>query len=196
MSMEEYRRYFGTPDAFIQQSYAINRLYIHLPDFDVYTTQLYSFLLTVRNGEAENEGTPQYHRVWMSHKKMQLLSGITRKPFERSIKTLEKHGLVTSYPSQKVPKGKEYVVHDPLTYDEFAQKYPEVIEEVVAKMDELEKENEVDRKRRDGRRKKRQETERKLEEAAQKPGEKAAQPDDMRNNSENEIDIDEIIQYL
>lgn len=75
--------------------------------------------------------------VWHSREYLYAQSGLGRKSFNARIEVLKKYGLVDVVKSPMVPNKDYFVIHDPLSRDEFIAKYPDEVEKFLRKQKRL-----------------------------------------------------------
>ena len=137
-SEEMINRHFGSPDGKAMIYTSLVRMYTQLEGFSTDVAGLYAFLRSWRNSK---EGHEMYHAVWHSKEYMYAQSGIGRKAFNKRLQMLEKYGLVTVKKSDIIPNKDVIYVHDPLTRDQFIEKYPDVVETFVKEALRIEAKN-------------------------------------------------------
>lgn len=142
---EKLTKHFGDPAGFSRVSNTLVRLYTQLEGFDATTVGLYAYLRSWRNSSDDE----MKHIVWHSREYLYAQSGMGRKAFNARLAVLRKYGLVDIVKSPIVANKDYFVVHDPLTRDEFIEKYSDEIAKFFEKVDEIEKRNADDRKRRE-----------------------------------------------
>jgi hypothetical protein len=141
---DKLTKHFGDPNGFSRISNTLTRLYTQLEGFDATTVGLYAYLRSWRNTTDEKmKGI-----VWHSREYLYAQSGLGRKAFEARLKVLKKYGLVDVVKSPVVPNKDYFVVHDPLSRDEFIEKYPAEVEKFLKIVAEIEAKNEADREKR------------------------------------------------
>lgn len=137
ISREFINKHFGIEGGGAMVKTSLVRLYTLLDGFDATHVGLYAYFRSWRNTTNEE----RLNTVWHGKEYMQLQTGLGRTAFNRRLKKLVEVGLITEIPSQENPMKKIYYVHDPLSRDEFIQKYPDAVEEYQKKVTELEKKN-------------------------------------------------------
>jgi hypothetical protein len=137
-------KHFGAPDGYTSVESVVIRLYTLLDGFDITTAGLYLYLRSWRSTREDTKGL-----VWHSREYMYAQTGIGRKAFDARLKTLIKYELVTPIQSPYAPNKQNFIIHDPLTRDEFIRKYPEAVEKFLQKVEEIEARNIADRQRRE-----------------------------------------------
>lgn len=143
-SQDKLKKHFGDPNGFSRISNTLTRLYTQLEGFDATTVGLYSYLRSWRNTTDEKmKGI-----VWHSREYLYAQSGLGRKAFESRLRVLKKYGLVDVVKSPVVPNKDYFVVHDPLSRDEFIAKYPVEVEQFYKIAEEIEAKNLADREKR------------------------------------------------
>jgi len=143
-SSEQLTKHFGDPTGFSRMSNTLVRLYPLLDGFDATTAGLYAYLRSWRN----TTDPKMLGIVWHSRDYLQAQSGLGRKAFDSRLAALKKYGLVSVVKSPIVANKDHFVVHDPLTRDEFIVKYPKEVEAFFTKVDEINERTAADRERR------------------------------------------------
>jgi hypothetical protein len=143
-SEEILRKHFGAPDGYTSVESVVIRLYTLLDGFDITTAGLYLYLRSWRSMREDTKGL-----VWHSREYMYAQTGIKRKAFDARLKTLIKYKLVTPIPSPYASNKHNFIIHDPLTRDEFIRKYPQVVDKFLQKIEGIEARNMTDRQRRE-----------------------------------------------
>jgi replication initiation and membrane attachment protein DnaB len=144
MIKEKLTKHFGDPNGFSRISNTLTRLYTQLDGFDATTVGLYAYLRSWRNTRDEK----MRGIVWHSREYLYAQSGLGRKAFEARLRVLKKYGLIDVVKSPVVPNKDYFVVHDPLTRDEFIEKYPAEVELFFKTAEEIEAKNLADREKR------------------------------------------------
>lgn len=148
VSQELINKHFGIEGGGAMVKTSLVRLYTLLDGFDATHVGLYAYFRSWRNSSDED----RLNTVWHGKEYMQLQTGLGRTAFDSRLKKLVEVGLISEIPSSEVPNKKIYYVHDPLSRDEFIDKYPEAVAEFTKKVAELEeknRKNREDRRRRD-----------------------------------------------
>jgi hypothetical protein len=141
---DKLKKHFGDPNGFSRISNTLTRLYTQLEGFDATTVGLYAYLRSWRNTADEKmKGI-----VWHSREYLYAQSGLGRKAFESRLRVLKKYGLIDVVKSPMVPNKDYFVVHDPLSRDEFIAKYPVEVEIFFKAASEIEEKNLADREKR------------------------------------------------
>ncbi|PJN90592.1 hypothetical protein CVN76_09545 [Bacillus sp. mrc49] len=143
-SPEQLMKHFGDPAGFSRMSNTLVRLYTLLDGFDVTTAGLYAYLRSWRNTTNED----MRGIVWHSREYLQAQSGLGRKAFDSRLRVLKECGLVAVIKSPVVANKDYFVVHDPLTRDEFIAKYPSEIKAFFTKVEEIQARIAEDREKR------------------------------------------------
>jgi hypothetical protein len=86
--------------------------------------------------------------VWHSREYLYAQSGLGRKAFESRLNVLKKYGLIDVVKSPVVANKDYFVVHDPLSRDEFIEKYPTEVEQFFKEANGIEEKNMADREKR------------------------------------------------
>ena len=145
-SSEQLTKHFRRPVRLFRMSNTLVRLYPILEGFDATTAGLYAYMRSWRNSK---EGDPMNGIVWHSRDYLQAQSGLGEKPsIQEELAVLKKYGLVSVVKSPTVANKDYFVVHDPLTRDEFIAKYPEEVEAFFIKVAEINARTVADRERR------------------------------------------------
>jgi len=137
-------RHFGFPGGGAMTRSSLVRLYTLIDGFDVTHVGLYAYFRSWRNSTDEN----RLHTVWHSKEYMYAQTGLGRSAFNSKLKKLIEVGLITELPSEVVPNKKVWYVFDPLSRDQFIEKYPDKVRAFFERAEEIEKENVKDRERR------------------------------------------------
>ncbi|WP_345242489.1 hypothetical protein [Pontibacillus salipaludis] len=137
-------RHFGFPDGGAMTRSSLVRLYTLLEGFDVTHVGLYAYLRSWRNSTDEK----RLNTVWHSKAYMQAQSGLGRTSFNSKLRKLIEVGLVSELDSEVVANKKIWYVHDPLSRDQFIERYPHLVAEFFKKAEQIEQSNTEDRERR------------------------------------------------
>lgn len=143
-TQDQLTKHFGDERGFSRISNTLTRLYTQLDGFDATTVGLYAYLRSWRNTSDEQmKGI-----VWHSREYLYAQSGLGRKSFNARIEVLKKYGLVDVVKSPMVPNKDYFVIHDPLSRDEFIAKYPDEVEKFFEKAEGIEAKIAADREKR------------------------------------------------
>lgn len=141
---EQLVKQFGDPSGFSRVSNTLVRLYTLLDGFDATTAGLYAYLRSWRN----TSNPDMFGIVWHSREYLYAQSGLGRKAFDSRLAVLKKYGLVDVVKSPQVPNKDYFVIHDPLTRDEFIEKYPDEVKRFFEKVEAINSKAAADRERR------------------------------------------------
>jgi hypothetical protein len=141
---EQLKKHFGDETGFSRISNTLTRLYTQLEGFDATTVGLYAYLRSWRNTSDEK----MRGIVWHSREYLQAQSGLGRKAFDARLRVLKKYGLVDVVKSPAVPNKDYFVILDPLSRDDFIEKYPAEVAEFFSIAADIEKKNVLDREKR------------------------------------------------
>lgn len=137
-------KHFGVEGGGAMVKSSLIRLYTLLDGFDATHVGLYAYFRSWRNTTDKQ----RLNTVWHSKEYMQIQTGLGRTAFNSRLKKLVEVGLITEIPSRENPMKKIYYVHDPLSRDQFIEKYPKEIEKFKERIEEMERKNNEYKERR------------------------------------------------
>lgn len=193
---EEFGQYYATPKIILSH-------YCAIKGFNRDTASLYGVMIDFAN---EDDGGV----AWPSLSRLERITQMTRPTVIKHLKTLVSHGLLTPVPNAG-KKNKAYKVNPPLSEEEFARKYPDVIKAIKERNARLDQRDEEDRNRRRERKKKGREQgkrgrnglvrnadEQKREERkpAEESREKAAPPPAEKGEDKSGMTFEELVALL
>src|SRR5690625_845905 len=117
------------------------RLYTLLDGFDATHVGLYAYFRSWRNSSDES----RLNTVWHGKDYMQLQTGLGVRAVNARLKVLVRVGLITEIPKSSNSQRMFYYVHDPLSRDQFIEKYPDEVREFARKREILANKNKENR---------------------------------------------------
>lgn len=124
---------------------ALYRLYPLLDDYTLETTAVYGYL---RSWEQNKKDHKMYGKAWLTLAEMGALTGMSYYLLRKHINILVKYELIEEEKSDMVRNKSIFHTKEPLTEEQFREKYPDAIEKLKVRLDVVQEKLRADRERR------------------------------------------------